>query len=857
MNQPEPPKYLLRFFKWFCKPELHSFIEGDLIEMFQERVESQGQRMADWFFIWDVLLLFRPDIIRPFKIFKIETNYMFKQNLTLSWRLIRGNKGYAFVNIAGLTMGMTVAILIGLWIWNELSFDAYFENRDKLAQVMVNQTHEGITYTASSIQVPLGNALKEGFPSDLGQMALSSFKRNFMVSNGHQKLKSSGLWVGTDFPSMFSLKLLSGSIKSLENPTSVLISESLANSLFGSQDLDHSVIRIDNRFDVELAGVYEDFPKNTSFHETKILLPWKNKENFLRNQSDWTDHCCQLFVQLDGRANIDILNEKIKNIPTAHIEQWKEEIMLHPLNKLYLFNQFENGRATGGRVDFVLLFGITGVFVLLLACINFMNLATVRSEERGKEVGIRKTLGSARIQIVFQFLSESLLYAFLSLIASIMIAWVALPFFNQLAQTDITLPTDQPVFWILSFLFALFTGLIAASYPAFYLSSFKPIKVLRNTVHAKTSSPLLRKLLVTTQFVVSITLILGTLLVFRQVQYAKNRVTGFDRDKLITVDISTPELRKNLDVIKHDLRQRGLISDMAYSSQSPSHFTNNNSLNWKGKDPNFTMFFRNVGVSPDYGETIGWDLIGGRDFRLSGDSTSMIINESTAEILGFDNPLGEIVEWRGKNFTITGIVKDMLTQSPYEPTEASFFVTDDFMTKIIIRLPSNISDHDALSAIGQVFESHDTGAPFDYQFVDQEYAKKYDYEERIGNLAAIFAFLAIFISGLGLFGLASYVAKQRNREIGIRKILGASVSNLWILLTEEFVRLVTIAAIIAVPFASLLMNDWLSQYTYRTSITWEIFAVTIVSVLFITIVIVGIQAIKVAVANPIKVIRSH
>ncbi|HEX6226900.1 MAG TPA: ABC transporter permease, partial [Chryseolinea sp.] len=392
-----PPKIFLRFFQWYCHPKLVDHIEGDLLEVYGERVRIEGKRKADMKFILDVLFLFRPGIIRSFESNqKLNTVSMYKSYLKIGWRNLLKNQGYSSINIVGLALGMSVAMLIGLWVWDEISFDSYFKNRDRLAQVMLHQSNEGVIHTGGTIQMPLGDALRDQYARDIKALSLTSWNINCILSSGETKLRGNAMWVQPDFPEMFTLNIISGNVKALKDPSSVLMSASLAKSLYGNEDPINKPLRVDNKLDMIVGGVYEDLPSNTTFQTTKLLLPWGHNANWMNSQTDWMNHCGQLFVQLSEGADLSVVSEKIKGVPTPHITKWKEEIMLHPLSKAHLYDQFENGKATGGRIQFVWLLGIIGAFVLLLACINFMNLSTARSEKRAKEVGVRKSIGSLR-----------------------------------------------------------------------------------------------------------------------------------------------------------------------------------------------------------------------------------------------------------------------------------------------------------------------------------------------------------------------------------------------------------------------------------------------------------------------------
>jgi ABC-type antimicrobial peptide transport system permease subunit len=783
---------------------------------------------------------------------------MLQNYFKIAWRNLLKSKLYSAINILGLATGIAVAILIGLWIWDELSFDSYFKNHNRLAQVMVSQTIKGETETHGTVAMPLGNALDNQYAADFKRVSLTSHNSDHILAAGNKKLPGSGRWVQPDFPEMFTLNMLQGKRNALKDPSSILLAESLAKALFGNSDPINKIIRLDNRQDLKVAGVYEDLPRNTTFYEAKLLLPWDNKDNWLKEQKDWDNHSGELFVELSDKADINKTTAKIKNVPTPYIKDWKEEIMLHPMNKMHLYSEFKNGRAVSGPIQFVWLFGIIGVFVLLLACINFMNLSTARSEKRAREVGIRKTIGSLRRQLIGQFLTESVVVAFIALILAILTVQLSLPFFNRLADKQMSITWSNPQFWLLALGFTIFTGIISGSYPAFYLSAFEPIKVLKGVFRAGRLASVPRKVLVVIQFTVSITLIIGTIIIFQQIQFAKNRPVGYSRDGLITVP-----LRENLfghyDAIRNDLLQTGAVENMAESSQPATQFNNNNSIEWREKDPGLAVFFRNVNVTHEFGKTIGWSIKEGRDFSKDflSDTSSAILNEEGLKITGLKNPIGELIKYDGKTYTIIGIAKDMVTQSPYAQMEPSVFFCDGWMGVITIRIKPSVPVRDALAKIQPVFKKYDPASPFEFKFIDDEYAKKFSNEQRIANLASVFAILAIFISCLGLFGLASFVAEQRTKEIGVRKVLGATVFTLWKLLSKEFVSLVIISLLIAIPTAYYFMNNWLQNYQYRTQLSGWIFISAGLGTIAITLLTVSFQAIKAAVSNPVKSLRTE
>jgi len=594
------------------------------------------------------------------------------------------------------------------------------------------------------------------------------------------------------------------------------------------------------------------------------MMPWERfiqEADWVRNaQTQWQNHMCQLYVQLPENASLSSTSAKIKSVPTPHIQPSKEELLLHPMANWHLYGDFVNGKAAGGRIKTVWLIGIIGIFVLLLACINFMNLSTARSEKRSREVGIRKTVGSMRGQLITQFLLESVLLAMLSLLFAFLLVDLSLPFFNQLSDKQIEMPWGNLYFWTMVLGFTVFTGLIAGSYPAFYLSGFNPVKVLKGTFKAGPGASLPRKVLVVTQFAVSVTLIIGTTIIYRQIQHAVNRPVGYSRDGLLTVNMNTPDFQGHYDAIRNDLLETGAVADMAEANSAPTQVWSNNIVEWKGKDPAMVVSPGTIAVTHDYGNTVGWTIKEGRDFsrNFPADTFSFILNEAAVKMTGFKNPVGQTISWLGEEHVIVGVVKDMVMQSPYYPVRPTIFhLNPDWVNLIIFRIKPTLPMREALAKIEPVFKKYNPGSPFVYRFTDEEYAKKFSDEKRIGNLAAVFASLAIFISCLGLFGLASFLAEQRTKEIGIRKVLGASVFNLWKLLSKDFVQLVLVSFAIAIPTSWLFLHNWLEQFDYRTTIPWWIFPATALGVLFITLLTVAYQAISAALTNPVKSLKSE
>jgi ABC-type antimicrobial peptide transport system permease subunit len=642
----------------------------------------------------------------------------------------------------------------------------------------------------------------------------------------------------------------------------------MAKAYFGDADPMGQTLQIDTSV-VKVTGVYQDFPRNSSWAELKFMSPWAffyNRATWLRTFEDpWRPNFVATYVQLADNADFDrvsvvIKDSKLKNV-NAHLAAKKPAVFLFPMSRWHLYSEFKDGVNTGGAIQYVWMFGTIGVFVLLLACINFMNLSTAQSEKRAREVGIRKTLGSLRRQLVMQFFSESILTAIFSFALCLVMARLALPYFNFVADKQMAILWDRPGFWLAGAAFVLSTSLIAGSYPALYLSSFKPVKVLKGTLKAGRLAIVPRKVLVVAQFTISVTLIIGTSIVYRQIQYAKDRPIGYTRAGLITLPEMNGAIHDHWSAVKNELLRTGAISGITESGSSLTEIGNSTSgFSWPGKDPNFSIDFQLDEVTFDYGKTVGWEIKEGRNFSpdFPSDSSGFIINEAAAKVMGLKDPAGANVTWWGKPGRIVGVVKNMVMESPYDeprPTLFSLLGPHDAGNVVIARINPAMGARAALDKITPVFRQFDPDQPFEYRFVDDEYARKFESEARVGQLASVFSGLAVFISCLGLFGLISFVAEQRKREIGIRKVLGASVANVWGLLSGDFVLLVTISFLIATPLAWWAMRSWLQNYHYRTTMSWWIFAAAGAGALLITIVVVSVQAIRAAMVNPIRSLR--
>ena len=793
---------------------------------------------------------------------------MIKNYLKIAWRNLIKNKASSLINIGGLAVGMAVAMLIGLWIWDELSFDKNFKNYDRITQVLQNNMMNGEIGTGNNVPWPMGDELRKSFGSDFKYVTMATYNNGHILTHADKKLTKNGTYFEPSALEMLSIQMVKGNKNALHDPSSILLSESTAKAYFGNADPMDKVMKIDNNQVVKVTGIYKDLPENSSFSGVDFISPWELFSNTagLKKQADtWRCNCYFTYAQVADNVDINKVSAKITDIKKDKVNKielkQKNQVFLNPMKNWHLYSDFKNGVIVGGRIQYVWLFGTIGVFVLLLACINFMNLSTARSEKRAKEVGIRKAIGSLRRQLIYQFLSESLLVVAFAFIFAIILAQLSLPFFNEVAGKKITIPWNSPLFWLAGISFSLVTGLISGSYPALYLSSFQPVKVLKGTFRVGRLAAIPRKVLVVVQFTVSVVLIIGTIIVFRQIQFAKNRPVGYSRAGLITLPMVTGDIHKQFAAVKDELEKSGAIISIAEAgSPTTGNYSSNSGFDWKGKDPGQAVEFPNIDISPDYGKTIAWQLTAGRDLSSTylTDSLAFVINETAVKFMGLKNPVGETLKWDGVSFHIIGVIKDMVAESPYFPVRPTLFhLLKGGGDYVILRVNPKISTSEALGKIEKVYKTYNPAQPFEYQFVDEEYAKKFGDEERIGKLASSFASLAIFISCLGLFGMASFMAEQRTKEIGVRKVLGASVFNLWGMLSKDFVLLIFISLLIASPIAYYFMHNWLQNYQYRADMTWWIFAITGVGAMAITLLTISYQSIKAALANPVKSLRSE
>ncbi|MCK0177669.1 ABC transporter permease [Flavobacteriaceae bacterium S0862] len=800
---------------------------------------------------------------------------MIKNYFKIAWRNLIKSKVYSFINIFGLAIGIAVTIMISLWIIDELSFNKHFENYDSIAQVYQSQTFNGNIGTGQAIPRPLENLLRENYGSNFKHLSMSSWNNSNYLKYGDVNLSRSGNFMQESILDILKLNILKGEKNGLIEKNSIMLSKSTADAIFGDADPIGKILKVNSADDMLVTSVYQDIPNNTLFEDVDFIMPWKHyitTSNWIINAADsWGNNSFQMFVQIADNTTMkgvsDAIRDSKKNAAENEAE-FNPQIFLLPMKDWHLRSNFENGVQSGGRIENVWLFAIIGVFVLFLACINFMNLSTARSEKRAMEVGIRKAIGSNRKQLIYQFLSESLLVVIFAFIVAIILVLIFLNGFNYLASKEILFPWNNFKFWGYSLVFIVFTAILAGSYPALYLSSFKPIKVLKGTFKVGRFAAVPRKILVVIQFTVSVALIIGTLVVMNQIQYSKDRPVGYNKAGLIQIPVMSVDFRGKQDFMRNQFLASGGVVEMSTSSSPITRiWSNRGGYTWEGKPEGFQEDFAWTEVSYEYAKSLGLKIIDGRDFsrEFATDSNAVLINKTAVSYMGITDPVGKFIrdDGGGENpdppRKIIGVVEDMIAQSPYSPVKQGLYVFDrqNNASYYNLRLNPDKSVATNLEIIEATFKEHFPNLPYSYEFVDEEYAKKFASEERVASLARVFTLLAILISCLGLFGLASFVAEQRTKEIGVRKVLGASVRNLWMLLSKDFVQLVIISLLISAPIAYYVMNQWIQKFAYRTDISWWIFLAAALGALIITLITVSFQSIRAALSNPTKSLRTE
>jgi len=785
---------------------------------------------------------------------------MVKQYFKITVRNLRRNKSISFVNITGLAAGIASATLIFLWIQNQLSYDQFHEKKDRVYQVFNRSTVDGKVEAWSRTPIVMGPALQTEYPQ-VEKAVRMNWVGAFVLKTKQKKLLTQGFFTDPGFFDMFSFQLISGDKKTaLANTHSIILTEKLAHKLFGDADPVGKSIKVDSTSNFMVTGVLKDLPNNTMFR-FEYLVPWSYMKEVGWDNSNWDNYAVQTFVLLKKGATEAGANAAIRNIYRSHSGDKLNEAFLHPMAKWWLYNDFENGHFTGGQIETVRLFGVIAILIILIACINYMNLGTARTARRAREVGIRKVAGAGKNSLIKQFLGESVFVAFIAGLIGLAMVQLSLPWFNTLVSSQLVIPFKSPYFWLTGIGFLLFTGIIAGSYPAFYLSSYKPINVLRGTFKGINTLITPRKVFVVVQFTFAIVFIIATVVIYRQIKYTQERDTGYSKDGRIFIYMQG-DIQKKYQLIKNDLLASDAITSITRTNSPITDiWTTNGTYQWKGKDPASRRTFIQFVTDQDLIKTTGIKLIAGRDIDIKAyptDTAALLLNESAAKTMGIRQPLGQTVKsWQG-NLHVVGIVKDFVAGWPYQvDLPAVIQGANKTFGTVTLKLNTNHPSEVNIQKIATVFNKYNPDYPFDYKFVDKFYKIKLQDDRYTGILAAVFSGLTILISCMGLFALAACMAETRMKEIGIRKVLGASVARITALLSKDFLVLVAISFVIATPVAWWLMSKWLQNFPYRIQIGWLMFALVGFVSLLIALSTVSYQSIKAAIANPVKSLRSE
>ena len=786
---------------------------------------------------------------------------MIKNYFKIAWRNLFRNKGFSTTNLLGLTIGVTCTILISLWVRDELTYDKFHANYTSIYKIYANRDFNNQVFTDENMVLPLASTIGKHIPQ-IKSAVVTTHRQPHILTYGENKLKKEGYTVSEHFFDMFSWKFIKGTpATALPDAYSIVLTQSTAKALFGNDDPINKVIKVDNEYDAKVTAIAADVPGNSTFQFEFINAFNYNNDFLKRAMTNWKNSSWDVFVQVNPGSNMKLVEKSINDIKYQHDESDKKisTYFAFPMNKWRLQSEFKDGKNTGGMIEYVRLFSIIAIIILLIACVNFMNLSTARSEKRAREVGVRKTLGSGKGQLIFQFFSESIILASIAFVLSVLAVYLLLPFFNDLVDKHLSLNIAQPLFWIAAIGLIVFTGIIAGSYPALYLSSFNPVKVLKGTFLSGKKSALPRHILVVGQFAISILLISATIIIYQQIQHIKNRDIGYNPDNLIMVPASG-DTQKNYTAIRDELMKTGVINIVNRSfSPITEVWWKAPAPDWDGKPAGGELIVASMATDIDYTKTMGVKILEGKDFSgVPADSANMIINEAAVKAMQLKSPIGMQLRYGPNKYTVIGVTSNIVMESPFKAVDPMLVYFDPRNSNSInIRLNASVKPQEALKAIETVFKKYNPAFPFDYKFVDQEFGRKFLTENLISRITNIFAGLAIFICCIGLAGLASFTIEKRVREIGIRKVMGATLQQLLLLISKDFLKLVLIAFIIATPVAWWFMNNWLEKYPDRISISIWLFGAVGFLILLLALVVVSLNTMKAAIANPVKSLRTE
>ena len=786
---------------------------------------------------------------------------MFKLNLKIALRNLWKNKGFSIINIGGLAIGLASCMILLIYVAYEWSYDKQFTNHNQTYVVYQNAAANGKTFSWAWTPNAMAEEVATKIPG-VKYASHSTYPNQKLITVGDKKLISRVVFADPSFIKILDYKFIKGNPNEvLKGVNTIILTKSFAKKLFGNDDPINKTLKLENQDVLKVEAVIDDVPTNSSIN-FECIMPWAlfvKRETWVK-ENNWGNNMCFTIVQLRDNKFFSEANSSMKGIYKRNQKDNNAEALLHPLTKWHLYGDFENGKSIGGKIDQLRIFLLLASCILLIACVNFMNLSTARSEGRAKEVGVRKAIGSTRKSLISQFFLESMLITFISTVLAFILVEISLPYFNNLLDIELTIDYSNIRFWIALLILMTFTGFIAGSYPALYLSSFEPIKVLKGFKIKTDSSVSVRKVLVVGQFVFAACLIVCTVVIYQQLNYVKNKPIGYDQSNLIQISIEGKMGEGGkLELLKAQLLKSGAATNVTFFSQDITENGNNTTnINWEGKNPNEIILFNQRAIGYDFIETIGTKLTSGRAFssKFPNDTNSVMLNEAAVKMMGLKNPIGAVISWGDIKITNVGVVKDFVVESAYQKVAPMFFyLNKKNVSMIIARLNPNQNISSSLEKIDKLVKEIEPNYPVNRKFVNESFEVKFQDEKLLGTLSNWFGGFAIFISCLGLLGLALFMAEQRKKEISIRKVLGASTTNILTLLNKDFIKLVAIANLIAFPLAYIIINKWLSGYEYRISISVLPFVIAGALSAIIAILTVSVQSIKVAKANPINALK--
>lgn len=792
---------------------------------------------------------------------------MINNYIKIAWRNLLKNKAFSSINIIGLAIGMAGALLIALWLQNMLSMDRFHKKGDRLYVISNRDMNQGQMWAWVNTPKIMGPTLKKDFP-DIEKFTRYDQFNNFLTTYNNKKIVSQVAFVDPGFFDMFSFPIVKGNKnKLLQNANSVVLTQKFAETLFGNSDPVGKTIKIDSVNLVTVDAVLQDLPNNTSM-QFDYLLSWEYAKKIGYTDDNWQNNSIETYVLLRETTPLEAFNNKIRLVSQNHINvgnneiRSTNEIFAFPYQDAYLYNKSVNGTYTAGRIQLVHLFTWIGSFILLVACINFMNLSTARSERRAKEVGVRKVVGADRKSLIAQFIVESVLISFAAMILAVGCIILILPAFNNLVEKNLHISLLSGSNWLFLIIFTIITGVLAGSYPAFFLSSFKPLKTLKGKLNSYKRGLSVRSILVILQFSIAIILTIATIIIFQQIQHTKDRDRGYDDNGLLVSSISG-ELEKNYLNLRNELlASNAVVSVSKNMSPVTDRYSNGMGFSWPGSsESDKKVSFNRFSTDADAVENLGFTLLSGRDidiYKYKTDSNAMLLTETAVKSMRLQNPIGQVIHGDREDWTVVGIIKDFIVDSPYgETLPMIIFGPKSWFTNIHYRLNPNNSTVNNLKTVADIFKKFNPDYPFEYKFIDKNFEAKFKETQSIGTLSMLFAVLTIFISCLGLFALIAYMAETRMKEIAVRKVLGASIGQLTSLLSVDFIKLVLIAILIASPIAWWVMDNWLQDYNYRIEIQWQYFAAAGLMAILISLATISFQTIKAALANPVDSLRDE